>query len=145
MKPINEPELRKKTRKRIVVAPDFKKQCGRPMKNRHKEHGEYEEQEMMNKTLRRSGLVIKCGKCGREGQNKKSGHKQPNTTPTASSHCNTTASSHPSPSTSTPIDINSSATSQDFKPTPTTTPQSSTQAGGRSKLSVRRSHNSLYI
>ena len=66
VKPINGPKLWKKTGKGIVVAPDIKKQHGQPTKKRCKELGEYEEQATMNKKLRRSGLVIKCGKCGRE-------------------------------------------------------------------------------
>ena len=52
---------------------------------------------------------------------KKSCHRQPTIT--------LAASNHPSPSTSTPTSINPSLTSQGFMPTPTATPQSSTQVG----------------
>ena len=59
----------KKTGKGIVLAPDFKKQRGRPVKKRRRE-GEYEQQGTKNKKLRRSGLLIKCSNCGRQGHNK---------------------------------------------------------------------------
>ena len=139
VKPINGHELWKKTGKGIVVAPDFKIQRGRPRKNRCKEPEEYEEQATKNKKLRKSGLVNKCRKYGREGHNKKTCHKHPipTTTPAANTHCNI----NPGPITSSPAVINPSLTTQGFMPTPAAAPQSSTQAGRRSKFTIRRSHN----
>ena len=76
VKPINGPQLWKKIGKGIVLAPDFKKQHGRPTKKCRREAGEYEEQTTKNKKLCRTGLVIKCRNCGREGHNKKLCYRQ---------------------------------------------------------------------
>ncbi|GMN40436.1 hypothetical protein TIFTF001_009659 [Ficus carica] len=64
-------------------------------------------------------------------------HLIPTPTQAASAYCNI----NPGPKTSSPAAVNPSLTTQGFMPTPTAAPQSSTQAGRRSKFTVRRSHN----
>ena len=148
----------KKNGKGIVLALDFKKQSGRPTKKRHREVVEYEEQKINKKKLCRSGLVIKCSNCGREGNNKKSCYRhQPLLghllgLPPIATQAGPFAG--PSPNCNSTWAIywaSSTATTQSSQPSaglpPTVTPKSSqpsTQARGHSKghskLPVMRSH-----
>ena len=79
VKPINGPNLWVKTGKGIVLPPNFKKQRGRPTKKRCREAAKYQDQTMKNKKLTKTGLVMKCSICGRQGHNKKSCYRQAGT------------------------------------------------------------------
>ena len=145
VKPINGPELWKKTRNGITLAPDFKKQRDRPTKKRCREVGEYQEQGTKNTKLCRSGLVIKCNNCGREGHNKKSCYKQSQSVgPSAGPPPTTRPFAGPPSAAGSSIGTSSTAgPSTIVGPPPTTRPSKTPKTSkyrGRPKLPIRRSH-----